>query len=359
MSRRNRRQGRSDTLMQGVLLLDKPADITSHDACQIIKSRLRLGKVGHGGTLDPFATGLLPLLLNGATRLMPKLQALDKVYEANIRLGVTTDTMDPTGEVIRTVDASGVTDEAIQTGIAKFLGKQLQTIPRFSAARVDGRRLYDYARAGDEVDLPTKEVTIFAYDVLGIDRSAGETVDVSVRVHCSSGTYVRALADDLGELLGVGAHLEALRRTVIGSLRMEDGVELEPIVQQAIAWRDERQKRQEAEETTVRFEPEFNTRRWSEFVGSALVPVARVLGLPSLTLDAAVAQRLASGGPLRKSDLVSLKDKLPRLLPADSLVLEAPDGLRALAVVRAACATDSLGRREDGAIVFEVERMLR
>ena len=359
MSRRNRRQGRSDNNLQGVLLLDKPVDITSHDACQIVKSRLRLGKVGHGGTLDPFATGLLPLLLNGATRLMPNLQARDKVYEANIRLGVTTDTMDPTGEVTRTEDASVVTDEAIAAAAQRFVGKQLQTIPRFSAARVDGRRLYDYARAGDDVDLPTKEVVVHAFDVLGIDRSAGEMVDVSVRVHCGTGTYVRALADDLGELLGVGAHLESLRRTVIGNLDLADGIPLSRIVDQALVWRDERQNQQAEDESVVRFEPEFNTRRWTDFLGTALVPVARVLGLPSLRADAAVVQRLSAGGPIRKSDLAALPEPLPRLLPGESVVIEAPDGMHSLAVMRAACATDSLGRREPTAIVLEVERMLR
>ena len=144
MSRRRRNsQGRSDQLLQGILLVVKPAGMTSREVCEFVKQRLRLGKVGHGGTLDPFATGLLPLLLNGATRLMPYLQDQDKVYRAVVRLGMRTDTMDPTGEVTARANASEVTIEQVREALEGFLGDQVQTVPRYAAARVDGKRLYD------------------------------------------------------------------------------------------------------------------------------------------------------------------------------------------------------------------------
>jgi tRNA pseudouridine55 synthase len=359
MSRRHgRRQGRNDELLQGLLLVDKPVDLTSHDVCQRVRSRLRLGKVGHGGTLDPFATGLLPLLLNGATRLMPELQAEDKVYEATIRLGVRTDTMDPTGEVTAEADASGVDDAAIQAALAGFLGTQQQVIPRFSAARVDGKRLYEYAREGEDVELPSKEITILALDLLAVRRD-GERVDVDVRVHCTSGTYVRALADDLGQALGVGALLLTLRRTRIGKLDIARAISLDAIDEQATVWRDERDARKEAGEE-VRFEPSENTAAWKAVLGDALMPVAELLGgVPVLRLPAALAERVRGGNPLRKGEIEALEGELPRFLPGDRLAVEDAGGVRTLAVVRAACARDALPRRPDSAVVLEIERVLR
>lgn len=356
--RRGRRQGRNDELLQGLLLVDKPVDLTSHDVCQRVRSRLRLGKVGHGGTLDPFATGLLPLLLNGATRLMPELQAEDKVYEATVRFGLRTDTMDPTGETTAEADASGVDDAAIASALTGFLGLQEQVIPRFSAARVEGKRLYEYAREGEEVELPTKEITIHSLD-LGEVRRGDTTVDVDLRVHCTSGTYVRALADDLGEVLGCGAHLFTLRRVRIGSLDIARAVPLQAIDEQAAIWREQRTEQQDGGET-VRFEPEANSLAWRGFLGDALMPVAELLGdVPTIRLPAGLAQRVREGNPLRKGELEPLLAVLPRFVPGDRLALEDPGGLRTVAVVRAKCASEALSRVPAAAIVLEIERVLR
>ncbi len=356
--RRGRRAGRNDELLQGLLLVDKPAELTSHDVCQRVRSRLRLGKVGHGGTLDPFATGLLPLLINGATRLMPELQAEEKVYLATIRLGQRTDTMDPTGEVLEEADASGVDDGAIAEVLAGFLGTQVQVIPRYSAARVDGKRLYEYAREGEEVELPTKEVTIHALDLLETRRE-GTLVDLDVRVHCTSGTYVRALADDVGQKLGVGAHLSSLRRTSIGTLDIARAIPLDAIDVQATLWRDARNVREESGEPE-RFDPTQNSAVWREFLGDALMPVREMLGgVPALRVPAALGERVRGGSPLRKGELESLGEELPRFLPGDRMTIEDADGTRTLAVVRANCARDALPRRPDSAVVLEIERVLR
>lgn len=361
MSRRGRgrRAGRNDEILQGVLLVDKPAGMTSREVCEFVRGRLRLGKVGHGGTLDPFATGLLPLLLNGATRLMPQLQDQEKLYRATIRLGIRTDTMDPTGETTGTADASGVTDEAIHEVVKGFVGEITQTIPRYAAARVDGKRLYEYAREGEEVELPTKQVTVYALDVLGIERGV-ETIDVEVEVHCGPGTYVRALADDIGELLGVGAHVFSLRRLRNGGLVIDGAVTLDQIDDQAVTWRDERKERQEEEGAPVRFVPEDNARRWSEFLGAAHIPVAKVLGgITTLQLPDDVAARVRGGQPLRKADLTTIAPVGVSFRVGDQLLVEDARGLRAIALMRATCSSESMTRREEAAIVLEVERVLR
>ncbi len=359
MSRRRRRQGRNDEILQGVLLVDKPAGMTSREVCEFVKGRLRLGKVGHGGTLDPFATGLLPLLINGATRLMPHLQDQDKVYRATVRLGVRTDTMDPTGEVTATADGSQVDEERLREVIAGFVGKQEQTVPRYAAARVDGKRLYEYARDHEEVELPTKEVEIHSIEVLSIVAGA-QTTDVELDIHCGTGTYVRALADDIGETMGTGGYLHQLHRLRNGGLSVAAALPLAAIGDQADAWRDERLARQEEEGRRIPFVPEQNARSWSAFLGGALIPVALLLGgLATLRVSAELVPRVRGGQPLRKGELEGIAGELPPFRNGDRLVLEDPDGLRGLALVRANCGRESLSRREPSAIVFQIERVLR
>ena len=359
MARRRRRQGRNDEILQGVLLIDKPVGLTSHEVCQRVKSRLRLGKVGHGGTLDPFATGLLPLLLNGATRLMPQLQGVDKVYEAVVRLGMRTDTMDPTGEVVATGDASTVTEADVRALLPRFTGKIQQTIPRYAAARVDGRRLYDYARAGDDVELPVKEVEITELEMTSFEPTP-EWTDVELRVACGAGTYVRALADDLGEALGCHAHLFALRRTQTGSLSMEQGIGLEEVIEQALSWREERLAQQE-DGSVVRFVAVENARRWTEFLGESLVSISDLLGgIPTVRLPEELVRRVQSGQPLRKGELARLDPaKVGSFRPGDRIVMEDAEGLRSVAIVRATCSDESLPRREASDVVMEIERVLR
>ena len=217
----------------GLLLVDKPGGITSHDVVARARRARGTRKIGHAGTLDPMATGLLVLGVEGATRLLTFIVGLDKTYEATIRLGVATDTDDAEGQVVSVTDASSLDSAAITAGIAALTGSISQVPSTYSAIKVDGRRAYDLARAGEEVQLKAREVTVSRFDVLAERRpwtdsepaEAGDTaagsampgvIDLDVIVDCSSGTYIRSLARDLGAALGVGGHLTALRRTRIG-----------------------------------------------------------------------------------------------------------------------------------------------
>ncbi|QNO38581.1 tRNA pseudouridine(55) synthase TruB [Protaetiibacter sp. SSC-01] len=212
-------------MTSGILLVDKPQGVTSHDVVARARRLLGTRKVGHAGTLDPMATGLLLLGVDSSTRLLTYLVGLDKEYTATIRLGVATDTDDAEGEIVRSTDASEVADDAIERGIAALTGAIEQRPSSYSAIKVDGRRAYDRARAGEQVDLAARPVTIHAFELLATRRD-GADVDLDVRVECSSGTYIRALARDLGADLGVGGHLTALRRTRIGPFAVADAIEL-------------------------------------------------------------------------------------------------------------------------------------
>jgi len=208
----------------GILLLDKPQGPTSHDLVGRTRRALGTRKVGHAGTLDPMATGLMILGVESSTRLLTYLVGLDKEYTATIRLGQATTTDDAEGEITASADAGGLTDDAIAAGILTLTGEISQVPSTFSAIKVDGRRAYDLARAGDEVELKPRTVTVSAFEVLATRRD-GALVDLDVRVAVSSGTYVRALARDLGAALGVGGHLTALRRTRVGPFDVGAAVE--------------------------------------------------------------------------------------------------------------------------------------
>ena len=206
----------------GILLVDKPQGITSHDVVARARKFVGTRKIGHAGTLDPMATGLLVLGANSATRLLTFVVGLDKEYTATIRLGESSNTDDAEGE-LTAWPAAEVADEAIAAGIARLTGPILQRPSSVSAIKVDGKRAYTLAREGQEVVLAPRAVTIATFEVLAIRR--GSHVDVDVRVECSSGTYIRALARDLGADLGVGGHLTALRRTRIGPFGVSDALE--------------------------------------------------------------------------------------------------------------------------------------
>ena len=201
-------------------LIDKPAGPTSHDVVAQVRRRLGRGtKVGHTGTLDPFATGLLVVLAGRATRLSPYLTELDKTYLATVRTGFTSITGDPEGPV----EAAGgpASAAALRAALPSFLGRQLQWVPVYAAVKVDGERLYRKARRGEDVEPPQRTVEIHALRLVE-DLGGGDFV---VEVRCGSGTYVRQLAADLGERLGGGAYLTALRRTAVGGLSVDDAVE--------------------------------------------------------------------------------------------------------------------------------------
>jgi len=212
--------------VDGLLLVDKPQGWTSHDVVAKMRRILGTRKVGHGGTLDPMATGLLVIAAGRATRLLTYYSAHDKDYTATIRLGQSTVTDDAEGEVISSADATGVTRAAIENAATALTGDILQRPSAVSAIKVDGERAYARVRAGEDVELAARPVTVARFEVLAV-RPEGDFLDVDVVTSVSSGTYIRALARDMGESLGVGGHLTALRRTRIGGLSVDGAVSVD------------------------------------------------------------------------------------------------------------------------------------
>ncbi|MHA6878777.1 tRNA pseudouridine(55) synthase TruB [Ralstonia pseudosolanacearum] len=213
--------------VHGVLLLDKPIGWSSNDALIRAKRLLWAKKAGHTGTLDPLATGLLPLCFGEATKFSQDLLEADKTYETVVRLGIRTSTADAEGEVLSERPVA-VTPEQLRAAIVRFVGEIDQVPPMHSALKKDGKPLYEYARAGQTVERAARRVTIRAIDVLATDLDAAAPT-VTLRVCCSKGTYIRTLGEDLGEVLGCGAHLVALRRTQVGSLTLDGAVTLEAL----------------------------------------------------------------------------------------------------------------------------------
>jgi tRNA pseudouridine55 synthase len=193
------------------LVIDKPAGITSHDVVAMVRAVTGVKKVGHTGTLDPFATGVLPLALGAATRLISFLDEDLKIYDARVQLGSATDTGDPTGQVIRTADVPDVSDARVREALAEFKGVRMQAPPKYSAVKVQGKPLYKYAREGQEVEAAPRPTRIDGIELL--DRGADW---LQVRIVCGRGTYARVLADEIAQALGTAGHLRELRRTRSG-----------------------------------------------------------------------------------------------------------------------------------------------
>jgi len=210
----------------GLVLLDKPQGFTSHDAVAKLRRLLGTRKIGHAGTLDPMATGLLVLGVDAGTKLLQFLVGVDKQYVATIRLGQSTTTDDAEGDVLISKSAKQIGLEDVLGQIKKLTGDILQIPSKVSAIKVDGKRAYDLVREGKEVELKARPVAVSRFDVLGEPRFDGDFLDLDVIVDCSSGTYIRALARDLGEALGVGGHLTALRRTKVGSYSIDRAIGL-------------------------------------------------------------------------------------------------------------------------------------
>jgi tRNA pseudouridine55 synthase len=204
----------------GLVVVDKPGGWTSHDVVGRLRRLAHTRKVGHAGTLDPMATGVLVVGVGKATRLLHHLVLADKAYTATIRLGQATSTDDAEGDFTTSVEATGVDEAAIRAAMRSYVGDIRQTPSTVSAIKVEGRRAYDLARSGEAVELAARPVTVRRFDP-GSVRRVGEFTDVDVVVECSSGTYVRALARDVGRDLGVGGHLTALRRTRVGPFTLE------------------------------------------------------------------------------------------------------------------------------------------
>lgn len=210
----------------GIVLIDKPGGMTSHDVVSRVRRALGTRKVGHAGTLDPMATGLLVLGVNAATRLLTFLVGLDKTYTATIRLGSSTTTDDAEGVSLGSAPSEQVervSEDAILSGVASLTGQIDQVPSSVSAIKVDGKRAYARVRGGEQVSLEARPVSIDRFEVIRVRRDK-DVIDVDVEVDCSSGTYIRALARDLGFRLGVGGHLIALRRTRIGPFAISDAV---------------------------------------------------------------------------------------------------------------------------------------
>ena len=210
----------------GILLVDKPGGMTSHDVVARARRALSVRKVGHAGTLDPMATGLLLLGVGSATRLLGYLGGHDKTYEATIRLGQATVTDDREGEVVATVSTGHLDDAVVRAALAAQTGPLLQVPSSVSAVKVAGRRSYDRVRAGETVELEPRKVTVHRLEVHRVER-VGDFVDADVTVACTAGTYIRAIARDAGAALGVGGHLTVLRRSVSGPFRVTDAATVE------------------------------------------------------------------------------------------------------------------------------------
>jgi tRNA pseudouridine55 synthase len=218
----------SPTAAEGLLLVDKPSGPTSHDVVGRVRAILRTRRVGHAGTLDPMATGLLVIAVGRATRLLGHLALTAKSYTATVRLGASTTTDDAHGDVLSRAETAGIDDAALAAAISGLTGELMQVPSAVSAVKVDGRRAYARVRAGEQVQLAARPVTVSRFEPTGPARRHGSLLDVDVLVDCSTGTYVRALARDLGAVLGVGGHLTALRRTVVGPFDVVDAVDVYP-----------------------------------------------------------------------------------------------------------------------------------
>jgi tRNA pseudouridine55 synthase len=210
--------------VNGLLLLDKPAGITSFSAAARVRKLLRVEKVGHCGTLDPFATGLLLVCINQATRVVDQLMVQDKIYRCRVRLGVETDTLDHTGEVTAEYSGDPCHDRDLREVLVAFVGVYEQVVPRYSAVRVQGRRLHQWARQGVEVAVPSREVQISSLELLSY-----RWPEAVLEVHCSKGTYIRQLAADIGRRLNCGAHLTELRRLGSGRFSLEQAIRMEQL----------------------------------------------------------------------------------------------------------------------------------
>ena len=210
------------------MIVDKPGGMTSHDVVGRCRRLFGTRKVGHAGTLDPMATGVLVVGIDRATKILGLLTATDKSYSATIRLGQTTSTEDAEGELLQSVSASPVTDEQIEAAIAPLRGEIEQIPSAVSAIKVNGKRAYQLARDGQTVELKSRRIRIGRFEIRAVRRDA-DTVDVDVEVDCSSGTYIRALARDVGAALGVGGHLTALRRTRVGGFGLDQSRTLEQL----------------------------------------------------------------------------------------------------------------------------------
>jgi len=250
-------------VVSGVLVVDKPVGLTSHDVVQIIRRGTGIRRAGHTGTLDPRASGVLVILIGPAVRLSEYVSASDKRYQATIRLGSSTDTFDADGRITDSFPTDSISEELFTETLQQFVGEMEQVPPPYSAVKVKGRKAYEMAREGEEVDLAPRIINVYSLEVL--EWAPPEAV---IDVYCSSGTYVRSLANDLGKALGTGAHLVGLRRTKSGRFTLRDAVPLR------------------------RLQESFDAGNWYRF----LIPAAEALAdWPMVELDADQVELIRHG----------------------------------------------------------------
>ena len=250
--------------MNGIIVIDKPSGWTSHDVVAKLRGALRIKRIGHGGTLDPIATGVLPVFIGRATRAAGFLESSDKEYIAGLRLGIATDTQDITGSSLRICDAD-ISPETLSGVIPRFLGAQKQIPPMYSAVKIGGRKLYELARQGVEIDRPPRDVHIEEIEILG-----GGGQEFLIRVACSKGTYIRTLCHDIGEALGCGGVMSSLRRTRAGRFCIDDALSLDEVLAAAAAG----------------------------LIAGRMMPVDTVFSAyPSITLDERDARKCKNGVP--------------------------------------------------------------
>lgn len=303
--------------MDGVLVIDKPAGPTSHDVVSAVRKLLRIKKVGHTGTLDPAATGVLPLVLGKATKVARYLTSSDKVYVATVRLGANTDTLDSEGKVVQERPVTA-TEQQVREVVTAFEGETEQMPPMYSAKKIDGKRLYELARKGVEVERTAKKVTIRRITLLKCALP-----DVTIEVQCSAGTYLRVLAEDIGNRLGCGGYLLALRRTQAGPFGLQNAVTLDQVADTPDA------------------------------VRAAVVPLAEALQeMPRINVPASVGRMIVSGHQLRVADLRALD--VPNL-DNDQAVTLVQDGGLLVAIARSLIKSSELPmlRRERRALKTE------
>jgi tRNA pseudouridine55 synthase len=250
-------------VVSGVLVVDKPVGLTSHDVVQIIRRGTGIRRAGHTGTLDPRASGVLVVLVGPAVRLSEYVSASDKRYQATVRLGSTTDTYDSEGQFTSSGSVEDISEEQFEDALGQFIGEIEQVPPPYSAVKVKGKKAYEMARKGEEVELKPRKIQVFSLELL--EWAPPEAV---IDVYCSSGTYVRSLANDLGKALGCGAHLVGLRRTKSGQFSLRDAVSLR------------------------RLREAFDAGDWYQF----LIPAAEALSdWPVLELDAEQVEKVRHG----------------------------------------------------------------
>lgn len=218
-------------MKDGILIIDKPKDFTSHDVVAKVRKIIGTKKVGHTGTLDPMATGVLVVCVGAATKLVEYFTCKDKIYEAKVKLGIKTDTADITGTIIENCKVSALDKKLVDEVMKSFIGEQMQTPPKYSSIKVNGMKLYEYARQGIDVKIEPRKIEIFDISNVTIDE---EQKEISFKVHCSKGTYIRSLCEDIATKLGTCGTMSYLRRVKTGEISLDNAVTLEEINEEKI-----------------------------------------------------------------------------------------------------------------------------